>query len=335
MSEPSCRGTEAMPMSDGPRIERSVTLRFKGDWGIANLTRICGWLMHEFTARSGPFSRGVIWNGRGFADEAFAVARGEVDVALMTPAAFATMAVHGVGPFVGQKCADLRALGTIGQNDRLVVAVARELGVASFDELRAKKPALRIATGTNDGTHFVGLAAHHLMAAAGIDDATVDSWGGRYLAAELPEPAIDRFRTGEADVLIHEAVMIPPWAQAVRERQAVFLPVEPRVLSSLHNDFGWPAGTLPAGYWPELTEELNTLDFSDFLLMVRADLPDDIAELLTWCLCETREGFERGYLHYPPERSPVTYPLDPARMCQTAIPLHPGAARHYQSAGVL
>jgi uncharacterized protein len=31
----------------------------------------------------------------------------------------------------------------------------------------------------------------------------------------------------------------------------------------------------------------------------------------------------------------VTYPLDPATMAKTPIPLHPGAAAHYRDAGYL
>ena len=45
-----------------PRIERSVTLQFIGDWGQANFHRICSWLCQEFCDRAGPRSRVGIWN---------------------------------------------------------------------------------------------------------------------------------------------------------------------------------------------------------------------------------------------------------------------------------
>ena len=87
--------------------------------------------------------------------------------------------------------------------------------------------------------------------------------------------------------------------------------------------------------WGGLDAPLETLDFSDFLVMVRADMPEDVAYLITWCMGETRAVLEAQYRHIPPERSPVSYPLDPAKMARTPIPLHPGAARYYGEHGHL
>ena len=70
-------------------------------------------------------------------------------------------------------------------------------------------------------------------------------------------------------------------------------------------------------------------------MLVREDLADDEAHLLAWCLVETRSYIERQYAHIPPERSPLSYPLVPARMAVTPVPLHPGAARYYAERGHL
>ena len=52
-------------MADEPRLDRPVTLAFRGDWGQANMHRICGWLAQEIGDRSPPGSRFAIWSGRG------------------------------------------------------------------------------------------------------------------------------------------------------------------------------------------------------------------------------------------------------------------------------
>jgi hypothetical protein len=70
-----------------PRIDRSLTLHLRGDWGMANLHRVCDWICQELTDRYGPYTRVAIWNSRGFCDAVRAVGRGEVDVTLTTPAA--------------------------------------------------------------------------------------------------------------------------------------------------------------------------------------------------------------------------------------------------------
>src|SRR4029077_13446448 len=115
-----------------PAIARSLRLHLKGDWGTANLHRVCGWISQELTDRCGPHTQVAIWNGRGFIDSVQAVGRGQVDVALTTPAAFAVGALGGSGLYAGEAFPDLRALAVIPQRDRLVVGVHRSLDVTSF-----------------------------------------------------------------------------------------------------------------------------------------------------------------------------------------------------------
>jgi TRAP-type uncharacterized transport system substrate-binding protein len=317
----------------GPTIDRSLTLNFMGDWGAANLTRVCGWLVQELADRAGPETRCAIWNGRGGSDAIFAVGRGEVDVALCTPAAFARMAVAGTGPFRDGPFPNLRALGVVPQDDRLVVGLDASLGITTFAELREAAPALRIAASPDDGVNFVGLAAHTLMAAAGIDDATVEAWGGKYVEDERPFPCIERYGSGVCNAIVHEAIMAPHWRPALEERPISFLPVEASVLETLEREYGWPSGTVEPWRFPALETAFTTLDFRDFLVMTTTDLPDDVAHLLAWCLGETRQGLERQYRHIPPEFSPVTYPLDPVAMGTTPIALHDGAVAYYETLG--
>jgi len=319
---------------DGPRLERPLTLHFKGDWGQANLHRICGWLSQEVVDRAPAGTRVAIWNGRGGVDSVLAVAEGEVDMALATPAAFVSMAADGRGPYGGTRHAHLRALATLPQRDRLIIALARDAGIASFAEWRDRSAGLRIATCPDDGVNHIGLAAQRLMAACGIDRATLEDWGGGYLEDERPFPCLDWLREGRVDGVIQEAIMTPHWQRAATERPLAFLHVDGDVLAELDRNYGWPAATVPAGYLQGMDEELRTLDFSDFLMIVRDEMADDIAYLLTWCLVQTRDALERQYRHLPPERSPVTWPLDPQAMARTSIPLHDAAARCYRDLGV-
>ncbi len=70
------------------------------------------------------------------------------------------------------------------------------------------------------------------------------------------------------------------------------------------------------------------------MLVVREDMAEDVAHLLTWCVVERRAGIERQYLHIPPERSPLTYPLNPTAMARPSLPLHAGARRYFEEAGI-
>jgi hypothetical protein len=318
-----------------PQLNRAITLQFQGDWGAANLHRILGWLSQEIVDRTGSGSRIGIWNGRGGLDAVQAVGRGQVDVALAVPAAFVPMTLQGKGIAKGEAFPNLRALGTMPQTDRLVVAIRREYGIRSFEDFRRKAPKVKITSGPDDGINTVGYTAHRLMEAAGLPRRLIEAWSGGYVEREHPSDCIALVRKGDADAIIHEAIMADWWQDLANARDMAFLPVEKETLATMMRDYLWPSATLPAGYLRGIDETLTTLDFSDFLMIARDDLPDDIAYLLAWCMCERRGVLERFYAHIPPERSPVTYPLVPKKIASTTIPLHPGAERYYREAKVI
>ena len=308
-----------------PRINRSLTLHLRGDWGTANLHRVCGWIAQELTDRSGPYTRVAIWNGRGFSDAVRAVGRGEIDVAMTTPVAFTTAALDGRGVFSGEAFPDLRALGVVPQRDRLVVGIHKSWGISTFADLREKKPPLRLATSDHDGVNYVGLATHEILTRSGVD---IRGWGGEWLGDERPFETLDHVKAGRADAIAHEAYMLPAWQEIGSHLN--FLEIEQAVLDGLWQDFSWPAATVAENHFPGCGD-FRTLDFSDFLVLSRTDLPDDVAYAIAWLLGETRHLIESQYRHLAPERSPITYPLEPATMGVTPIPLHPGAARYYDA----
>lgn len=300
-------------MADEPRLEHPVTLAFRGDWGQANMHRICGWLAQEIGDRSPQGSQFAIWSGRGGLDQIAALRAGQADIAVVTPAAAVPML----------KPDGLCALGVIGQRDRLVVAVDAGLPVSTVADLAAVSGDVTIATSADDGINLIGLAAHKALRLAGVD---IRGLSFRY--DERPFPAIGWFADGEADVLIHEAIMTPHWQRIAAKRPVRYLPWGDDVLAAFAAE-GWPAATVEAGYLPGLDEDLRTLDFSDFVLLCPQALADDVAYLAVWCMVKTRRALEAQYAHLPPDHSPVTYPLVPADMARTPIPLHPAAARAY------
>ncbi|OQV05676.1 hypothetical protein CLAIMM_10372 [Cladophialophora immunda] len=230
----------------------------------------------------------------------------------------------------------LRALGVLPQNDRMVLAVDPKHNVKTYAELRERKPALRIATSVNDGTNFIGYVAEEFLNAHGISKATVvDEWGGTVLTAQRPEQCVALVEEGKADALLQEAIMTPWWSGLVEGHKLVPLAAEPDALQALHRSLGLRSNYLPAGFWKNLAQELPALDFSDFVVLVRDDMPREVAYLLAWCLVETRHLIEGQYKHLAPEKSPLSYPLEPKKMAQPPFPLHDGAREYYSKAGYI
>jgi uncharacterized protein len=328
--------TEDRAVREEPRLERSIRLDFIGDWGQANFHRICSWLCQEVCDRAGNRSRVAIWNTvGGGADALIAVFDGEVNLCIATPAHILPSALKGEGVFQGRALSSLRALAVLPQTDRMVFAIDPKFGVRTFDDLRRKRLPLRIATSPDDGVNLIGYVAARYLEAHGVDRVALESWGGSLVTAPRPEQSVARMERGEVDAVLQEAFMTPWWRKMLDARSAIFLGAEEPALARLEEEQGWPRATIPANYWPGQSEPLPALDFSDFVVLVRDDMAEDIAYLLTWCIVETREAIERQYRHIPPERSPLTYPLVPANMAKAPIPLHAGASRYYANAGLL
>ncbi|WP_016832664.1 TAXI family TRAP transporter solute-binding subunit [Herbaspirillum lusitanum] len=322
-------------MNDGPQLTRQVHLNFGGDWGQANFHRVCSWLCQEVNDRTAEGSRIAIWNTSGGVDSFHHIADKTLDFAISTPAGFAKMALKGIGPFAGKPLSEVRAIGVLPQRDRLVMAIDRKFGVRTYADLRKLAPELKIAGSTNNGRNFIGYATEQMMLASGIAPAHIASWGAELVTKERPEQCIALALAGEVDAVIQEAIMTPWWMDLMKTRDMVLLPYEEEALTTVKEKFGWERAAIEKDYFPGLEQDIAALEFSDFLLLVHADMPEDLANLMTWCLCETRKSIERHYYQFPPDRSPMGYPLDPKKMAATTIPLHPGAEHHYRSIGAL
>jgi hypothetical protein len=323
------RVLNAVASGSEPFINRPLNLRFRGDWGQANMTRICGWLSQEIGDRSPQDSKLSIWCGRGGLDQIAALADDEADIAVITPAAIAALARDGSSVLGTPAHGELRALGTLGHDDRLVIAVDASLPVHTASDLLHVADSLVIATSPNDGVNVIGLIAHLGLELAGASVPALVSRGARMLEWERPFPALHAFESGEANVVIQEAVMTPSWQRIASRRPVRYIPWGDQVLAGLSR-LGWPAGELPVGYLPGQDQPIRTIDFSDFQVICREDLPEDVAYLAAWCMVMTRVALEVQYRSFPRDRTPLTYPIDPKALRDTSIPLHPGALRAYE-----
>ena len=322
---------------DAPTIDRSITLDLIGDWGQATFHKILGWLSQEFCDRAGPRSRTRIWTICGGGSEAVPmVHNGEADLCVVTPNQLMPGALSGQGIFAQYgPMPHLKALAVLPQRDRMILAVHPSLGVQSFEDIRQKSPKLEIATSKDDGTSFIGYVATQLLAAHGITAEALQEVGGRFLQFTRPHECLAAALDGRANAVIQEAIMLSEWNELIEKRGWAPIPVESRALQSLSDMPGYQGATLAPYFWSTRSDEIQALDFSDFLLVVREDMPHDVAELLTWSLVHTRANLERQFKHIPPEKCALTYPLDPVQMAKTSLDLHPAAKKVYEAIGAL
>jgi TRAP-type uncharacterized transport system substrate-binding protein len=313
----------------GPTLDRPIDISFMGDWGLANLTQVARWLQHTLIDRAGEGSKSVIHWGTGGADGLRAVGAGDVDVAVVTPAAFARMALNGTGAFEGQAMPELRAIGVIPQDDRLLFVANERLGVSTLSELSEHPGPWVLGTCANNGNNLIGYAAERLLADHGLDRMTRDAKGVTNFFVERPSPLLDAFRDGEIDLMVMEGISIPTWEQVWEQQPgATVLKPDADVLERVEKELGWPSRPVTKGWWSQRELPDNALDFSDFLVVTTTDLEEDIAHVITWCMFETIPLLERNFAHIEPKRSGITYPLRREAMADAPIPLHDGALRY-------
>jgi uncharacterized protein len=319
----------------GP-ADRVVKLDIMGDWGVANWHAVAGWLAAGMRWRTAPASRYTIHTLGEYVDSIDALLDGTVDVCVSSPRVQAHMAINGIGVF-DRAHPEIRAIGVLPHRDRLLLAigedVAERFGIRTFADIARVKPPLTLLSAVNDGVNGIAWAAEKILEAYGIAWNDIETWGGEWRAANRPHKAIAMIVRGETDGIFFEAVM--NWHAMIRRRPMRFIPIDQPVIDDLARRFGFNGVVIPAGEYEGVDYDVPTLDFSDWLVLVRADMPDAEAALLAEVMLDERPEMEKRYSHRPLKESPMLYPIEADFLCDTSpVPLHEGARAFYASRGL-
>lgn len=308
-----------------------ITLRLMGDWGNANFHLIVGLIAAHMRSRSAPGSQFWLKTGTGFRENIDALASGEVDLAVTTPYDVTLeWAREGRHFFAGTPYPQLRALGYYPQNDRLIFAVRADTGLTSFADIREQRFPLRVASTRRDPDNLLTYVIERVLELHGFSVDELLSWGGAWLGHDHPRKSLPQAIGGDANAVINEAVMVPQWYELVEKVPMRFIPFDPEVLATLQREYALHPAVFERG---RLSNDVDVpcLDFSNWAVAVRADMDEELAYHITAVLVEERGEMESRYRHLPPERAPLTYPIDPYKMCVgNGAPLHPGAERYYR-----
>lgn len=341
-SQPRQTGAESAPPKAGPQDKypeffRNARRHVIFDGSAANLSLISRTLGEAMYRHIGP---GFVWavfgaRGHAYNEGMIALGEGEVDFAMTTPAVTAKMAMEGKGYFK-KAYPNLRGIAVYPQNDWIGCAVPAKLGISSFEEIKTRKQGLKIATGPIGQNDGVGFAVEQLLGAYGISVKDVESWGGKFLEARVSGIAVDKLISGEADMACHEAWK--SFYKAAEKMPLKFLPVSEEVLNQLQQKFGFQRNVIRKGLYKANVpdRDIAVVDFSDWPLITRAELPDDLAYLITQTAIEDRKEVEEFYTSVPEKDRGMDLPLKPEIMWKNVgVPLHPGAEKYYREKGLL
>jgi hypothetical protein len=262
-----------------------------------------------------------------------AISNKEADVGFVTPPACVTMAYRGVGPY-SKKMENLRAIGALPHDDRMVWAVTADSGIHSIEDM--KNHPLRLVIPSKDFP--VRFAVEKVLEGYGMSLEELERRGWQIIeeshCLKIPTFVIQ----GKADALVHEGRKTPAWLELGRARQMRYLPIDETILRNLENRYGYKKALLPKDSFPGMERDLPCVDFADWLLFTRDDMPDDFIYLMTKIFVEKRERlFEFHFRNIPVEACNLTCPIDPGQLWRNVgeIPLHRGAERYYKEQGYL
>ena len=209
----------------------------------------------------------------------------------------------------------IAALARLYPNYTQVLA-RRSAGVNRIADLRGK----RVSTGSpNSGTEVIAL---RLLEAAGLDpDRDVDRQ-----ALSLPE-SVQGLKDGLLDALVWSGGLSTPGIRDLLtslKGRVGFVPLDD-LAARLRRDHGpiYVPVEIPADKANGQPRPIPTLAVPN-LLVVRADMPEELAHDLTRLLFEQRDDLGEN-VHPSAKRIPP-----PGEQHADPVPLHPGAQRYYR-----
>jgi TRAP-type uncharacterized transport system substrate-binding protein len=282
-------------------------------------------------AAEGKDSLSLSFGTHGF-PELRAVADGKLSLAWLNASVAATLAYRGKGPF--RKPLPLRVIAVFPSYDVMGFAVHKSTGITSLLQIKKDRYPLKLSTGhvnrpflTENTTMFTVTA---VMRAAGFTIADIRKWGGKIHSTPRPSDPkrLAVLENGAANAIFDEG--IKSWGQAALDHDFRYLPIEGEVRERLVA-MGYRPTLLPKSRFRGIAQDTPTIDFSGWPMVVRADMPEDVA----YALCE---AIERRRELIPTDNYK---PLDMAQLCSNDeetpydVPLHPGAERFYRERGYL
>jgi TRAP-type uncharacterized transport system substrate-binding protein len=261
-----------------------------------------------------------------------AVAEGKFSLAWVNPSVLLTMAYRGKGPF--HKRLPLRTLAVFPSYDVMGFAVHESTGITSFSQIKKERFPLKLSTrlvtpsALRENSTMFTVAA--VMRAAGFSFAELRKWGGKIHLASRPSDPVRRasIENGTVNAIFDEG--IKSWARTALENGFRFLPLEGAVLKSMVA-MGYRPTVMSKSRFPGMAEDITTIDFSGWPMIVRADMPDEAV----YAICE---AIEKRKEVIPTDNYK---PLEMAQLCANDeeapydAPFHPGAARFYRERGYL
>ena len=216
-----------------------------------------------------------------------AVAQKKLSLLWINPSIAVMMACKGKGPFA--KPLPLRTIAVFPSHDVVGFAVHQSTGITSLGQIKQERIPLRLSTGRTIKSPFLQdttmFSVGEVIKAAKFSLADIRKWGGKIQTARRPSHPDRRaaIKDGQINAVFDEGIL--SWGQAAVDHGFRFLPVEGAIRARMVA-MGYRPVVMSKDRLPGIPEEVETLDFSGWPMVVHADMADDVA----YALCEAIEA---------------------------------------------
>jgi TRAP-type uncharacterized transport system substrate-binding protein len=316
----------ANPITTRSKVVLEIASELVGgsDWSVRQAK-----VLLKSQAEKGKDAWALSLFGSGTLEGIDAVLDREADLAIVNPSTLLTLAFRGLGPYAQPQ--PVRTIAVIPSLDQFVFAVRRDTGLATFEDIAARRYPLKVSVrGIAD--HGVNIMLNDIAAAAGFSLADLRAWGGEVREeGMMPWPDGPKFqavKSGALDAIFDEAFDV--WGDAALDAGMTLLPLAETTVRKLEA-IGYRRAVLQKSVFAKLPADVLTLDFSGWPIFVHAELPD----MRVTQICAALDARK----HLIPWQGDGPLPL--ARMCRDApdtpldVPFHPAAERFWRERGYL
>ena len=256
---------------------------------------------------------------------AHAVAKGDLEMAMVNPSAFLTQAYRGTGLF--EEPLPLRVVACYPSWDRFVFMMHPRTGLTSLAQIKEQQYPLRLSI-REDPTHSTRVLLDQTLEIYGFTVADLESWGGSLQLNGGPgdERRMAAIRDETIDAVFDEGLTL--WFDESLARGMEPLTLEDWAFDKL-GAMGWRKVSIPAGRYPNLKADHTCLDYGGWPLYTRASLPDEDVYKVCAALKEREKEIYWEVLTGIDQlwKDTDATPLD--------VPLHPGAEQFCKEQGYL
>lgn len=258
------------------------------------------------------------------------IVNGDSDLAIVNPSSLLSLAHTGKGLHFTAPL-PVRPIAVFPSRDSCMFAVRSDTGLTHVEDIAREKVPLKLSVrGQRD--HWLHAMLDDIVAAAGFSLEDLKSWGGEVrVEGHIPKPGGPKFEAmarGEINAIFDES--ITSWANDATPAGMTILQMTEKTLANLEA-IGYRRDTITKQQFPTLPEDIRTLDFSGWPIIVHENAAD---ELVTQ-ICE---GFE-ARRHLIPWQEEGPLPIE--RMCRNCpdtpldVPLHPAAEEFWRGRGYI